>query len=148
MSNNIRRYKGYFTAIQCDFESGVLWGKIEGIDDLITFEGDTIPEVTAAFEESVDDYLDYCAQIGKQPEKAYSGSFNVRVPSELHKAAAERAFVDGKTLNQVVATALESYLKPAQAIDLTQWQRSANFTQYAATSSSTAERPQIIYPQF
>lgn len=147
MSNNIRRYKGYFTAIQCDLESGVLWGKIEGIDDLITFEGDTIPEVTAAFEESVDDYLDYCAQIGKQPEKAYSGSFNVRVSNELHKAAAERAFVDGKTLNQVVATALEAYLKPAQAIDLAQWQRSANFTQYAAASSAIAERP-ILYPQF
>ena len=68
MNNNVCRYKGYFTEIQCDFESGVLWGKIEGIDDLITFEGDTLPEATAAFKESGDDYLAYCTQIGKQPE--------------------------------------------------------------------------------
>ncbi len=146
MNNNIRRYKGYFTAIQCDFESGVLWGKIEGIDDLITFEGDTLPEVVVAFEESVDDYLAYCAQIGKQPEKSYSGSFNIRVPVELHKAAAERAIADGRTLNQVVAAALEAYLKPAPSIDLTQWQRSASFMQYAAASSAIAESRKSLYP--
>lgn len=148
MSNNVLRYKGYTACVQCDFESGVLWGKLDGIDDLITFEGDTLAEVRKAFHESVDDYLEYCEKIGKQPEKVYSGSFNVRIPAELHRSAAKRASVEGTTLNQVVTNALESYLRPVYVVDMmSQWQYPVNPVQYAATSTA-AEPNRILSPQF
>jgi predicted HicB family RNase H-like nuclease len=101
-------YKGYMGSVRFSAEDEVFHGKIEGIDDLISFEGKSVVEIKKAFQEAADDYLEFCKEIGKEPEKSYKGSFNVRIPAELHKKAIESASMMGVSLNQLVQKAIES----------------------------------------
>ena len=66
--NNILEYKGYYTNIEIDFESHMLYGKLEGISDLVNFMSDTIQGIEHEFHSAVDDYLDFCNEVGKVPE--------------------------------------------------------------------------------
>ncbi|OOQ58170.1 type II toxin-antitoxin system HicB family antitoxin [Mucilaginibacter pedocola] len=104
--SDILQYKNYYASVQFSAEDEVFHGKILGVSDLITFEGESVKELKAAFEEAVEDYLETCAEIGKEPEKAYKGTFNVRVPSSLHKNAAIFAAAHNITLNEFVKKAL------------------------------------------
>ena len=63
----------------------MLRGKIEGINDFVNFEYADIQNVEKEFHEAVDDYLEFCKEVGKEPDKEYKGSFNVRISLELHK---------------------------------------------------------------
>jgi predicted HicB family RNase H-like nuclease len=101
-------YKDYYTVVAFDAEQGYLYGKIEGIVDLVTFEADNPAAVQVAFQEAVDDYLAFCAEVGKEPDKAYKGKFNVRVDPELHRVANRRAAEQGKSLNQFVEDAIRA----------------------------------------
>jgi len=74
MKRNILRYKGYSTAIEFSADDGMLFGKIEDIRDLINFMGKDAAEIEQAFHEAVDDYLDFCKEAGKEPEKPCKGS--------------------------------------------------------------------------
>lgn len=103
-------YKDYIASINVGADDDILFGKIIGINDLIVFEGNTIPELKKAFKEAVDDYLETCKELNKTPEKSYKGSFNVRVPGELHRIAAYYASANKKSLNEVIVAALEKYL--------------------------------------
>ncbi len=107
MKDNILEYKGYYARIEYSSKDAVLFGKIEGIDDLMTFEGDDVRQIVEAFHEAVDDYLLLCEEIGKSPEKPYKGTFNVRIAPELHKEISHRAFKQGVTLNRYVEISLE-----------------------------------------
>ena len=102
-------YKGYLGTVDFNPDDLVFHGKIHGINDLITFEATTVEGMLSAFHEAVDDYLDICQRYGKTPEKAYSGQFNVRVDSSLHKKLSLQAAKEGITLNQCVARALTNY---------------------------------------
>lgn len=81
MRKNILEYKGYHTKIEFDSEELVLRGKIEGINDLVNFECENIQDIEKEFHEAVDDYLEFCKEVGKE----YKGSFNVRINPQLHK---------------------------------------------------------------
>ena len=61
-------YKGYQGSVEYSAEDGVLYGEIEGIRDLVTFESASVDEIEQAFRDSVDEYLLFCAQAGKPPE--------------------------------------------------------------------------------
>lgn len=111
MNNNILEYKGYFTHVQYSVEDGVLYGRIEGIADLVTFESENCAEIEREFQAAVDDYLALCEEVGKEPEKAYKGSFNIRISPDLHKKADFAAKKRGITLNQFVAEAIANYLE-------------------------------------
>ena len=65
-------YKGYTGVAEIDAEAGVIHGRVVGLRDVITFEGMTPAEVIRAFRESVDDHLDFCAELGQAPEKPLS----------------------------------------------------------------------------
>ena len=106
MSNEFS-YAGYSGSCETSIEDGCLHGRILFIDDLVTYEGNTIPELKTSFEAAVDRYVAYCAQTGKPANKPYSGNFNVRVNPDIHKAAAQRAQRDGVSLNQFIGRALE-----------------------------------------
>ena len=95
-------YKGYHTKIEFDAESKTLRGKIEGINDYIDFEASDILNIELEFHAAVDDYLELCKEVGKDPEREYKGTFNVRISPELHKKLALRAFKDGCSLNAEV----------------------------------------------
>lgn len=108
--NNIFKYKGYVARVEYSVEDHVLYGKIEGIKDLVNFESDSIDGIEHEFQCAVDDYLSMCEEMGELPDKAYSGTFNVRVSPLLHRKLAMQAFEEGETLNGTVEKALEMYL--------------------------------------
>lgn len=104
---DVLTYKNFIGSVHFSAEDEVFFGKIEGIDDLISFEGTTVSELQQAFHEAVEDYIELCREAGKQALKSYKGSFNVRVSPEIHKKAVRRATLQGISLNQFVQKALE-----------------------------------------
>lgn len=108
LMDNILEYKGYYTKVQYSAEDKLLFGKIEGIRDLVNFECENVADVEKEFQAAVDDYLAFCDDMGQEPDKVYRGTFNVRIDPELHKAAAIKADKQGKTLNAFVASAIQS----------------------------------------
>ena len=65
--NYLPEYKGYSADIEIDFEDHILHGRIDGIRDLVTFESETVDGIVREFHSAVDDYLEFCAEVGKQP---------------------------------------------------------------------------------
>ena len=84
--------------------------KVQGIRALISYEGSSAAELVADFHTAVDDYLDLCRQTGQEPEKAYKGSFNVRISPQLHQDAVRCAISRNTTLNAIVEQALQQYV--------------------------------------
>jgi predicted HicB family RNase H-like nuclease len=93
-------YKGYSARIEYDDEDGILTGQIAGIRDGVGFHADNVEQLKDAFHEAVDDYIETCAKIGKEPQKPYSGRVMFRVDPEVHRNAAIMAELSGKSLNQ------------------------------------------------
>ena len=106
-------YKGYIGKVEFDDEADLFCGEVVGIRDVITFQGQDVPQLHKAFEDSVDDYLAFCAERGEEPEKPCSGKFLVRVGPELHRSAAMLAQGSGKSLNAVVREAIEKEVRRA-----------------------------------
>ncbi len=106
-------YKGYFGKIEFDASADIFHGEVINLRDVITFEGETVAELKQAFQDSVDDYLDFCAKRGEDPEKPYSGKFVVRVAPELHKHITIEARKAGKSLNGWVSDAISKALEDA-----------------------------------
>jgi len=106
---NYIEYKGYLGTVEFSSEDLVFHGKIHGINDLVTFEATNVDDLVRAFHEAVDDYLDICERANKIPERAYSGQFNIRIDSSIHKQLSLHAAREGITLNQCVSNALESF---------------------------------------
>lgn len=107
----LRTYKKYGGVISYSDEDGLFFGSLHGINDLVTFEGDSVANLKAAFKEAVDDYLASCEAMGKQPEKVYKGQFNVRVSAPLHRLAALHAAQQRITLNKWVENAMKKALE-------------------------------------
>ncbi len=100
------KYKDYLATISYSSEDEVFYGRVFGINDLVTFEGTSVSGLTKAFREAVNDYVETCKELDKSPEKSYKGVFNVRVPANLHKRAALAATQNSITLNEFVKAAL------------------------------------------
>ncbi len=101
------KFKGYHGSIEFSIEDDCLHGRLLGIDDIITYEGISVKEIKAAFEEAVDDYLQLCTELGKNPEKPYSGKVMFRIDPTVHAKAALAAQLKGVSLNQWAAEVLE-----------------------------------------
>lgn len=101
-------YKGYSARIDYDDADGLFTGRIAGIRDGVGFHADTVEGLRAAFREAVDDYLETCAQVGKAPQRAFSGQVMFRIDPDLHRRAALAAELAGKSLNQWAEEALAS----------------------------------------
>ena len=104
--NDILRYKDYYAEVHFSSEDDVLYGKVIGINDLISFEAVSVKELKKAFREAVLDYLQTCKSLDKTPGKTYKGSFNVRIPTELHREAAMFAAFKNMSLNDFVRYAI------------------------------------------
>lgn len=107
---NTLKYKDFIASIQYSEEDEVFVGKIEGINSVIAFEGTSVIELKEAFEEAVEYYLDFCKRKGIEPQKHYTGAFNVRLTPELHRRAAFVAKKEGFTLNGFIRKAVEREL--------------------------------------
>jgi predicted HicB family RNase H-like nuclease len=104
---DILQYKDFIGSVHFNADDEIFFGKIEGIDDLISFEGNSVSELKQAFEEAVDDYIVLCKEHGKKIEKSYKGSFNVRIAPEIHKKAKMLSIMQGISLNQFIQKAVE-----------------------------------------
>ena len=97
---NTMSYKGYSARIEYDDADGIFTGRIAGIRDGVGFHADTVDDLREAFHEAVEDYVETCAKIGKEPQKAFSGQVMFRISPEVHRKAALAAELSGKSLNQ------------------------------------------------
>lgn len=107
---NILKHKDYEGTAELDMTRGVCRGKVLFIDDLVTYESAFPAELQKEFEAAVDDYLETCAMLGKEPLRPFRGLFNVRVTPAIHRSATLRAVADGVSLNDVVVRALDTFL--------------------------------------
>lgn len=104
--SNTMEYRGYVGSVEFSEEDGLFFGKVMGLRALLSYEGSNATELVADFHAAVDDYLALCASEGTEPEKAYKGSFNVRISPELHKKLAICAAAQQMSLNSFVEHAL------------------------------------------
>lgn len=111
--NNILTYRGYIGSVQFSADDNVFFGKLEGINDLITFEGETVNELKEAFCYMIDEHIKDCEAENIPVEKSYKGSFNIRLTPDLHRRAAIYAKLHGITLNSFVKESIESRLEHA-----------------------------------
>lgn len=107
---NMLKYKGYIGSVAFSEKDNVFFGKIEGIDGLVNFEGESVKELTDAFHEAVDDYLEYCKEEGLEPHKSYSGSLNIRISPEVHSKIAILAKQAGISINAFIKSAVEKQI--------------------------------------
>ena len=108
---NTLKYKGYIGSVAYSEPDKCFFGKIEGIDGLVNYEGESVAELTAAFQEAVEDYLIFCEEHGCKPEKSYTGTFNVRIAPSAHREIANRASEAGISINAFVKQALDKVLR-------------------------------------
>lgn len=104
------KHKDFIGSVHFSTKDEVFYGKIEGVNDLVTFEGSTVRKLKSAFKVAVEDYVELCESIGKQAFKSFKGTFNVRIKPELHSKAFEQAIMEGKALNQFVQEATQKSL--------------------------------------
>ena len=100
-------YKEFIGTVHFNAEDEVFFGKIEEIEALVTFEGNTVAQLKKAFMAAVDDYIEICEEQDKPHHKSFRGSFNVRVDPELHRQAVRKSIKLGVSLNQLVQSALK-----------------------------------------
>ena len=108
---SVFKYKGYQGSIEVSPEDKCLYGKIRFIEDLVLYEGQTVVELEKAFQESLDNYLETCRNLGKDPEKPFKGSFNVRLSPALHKEVSVKAGEEGKSLNEFIVEAVQMFVE-------------------------------------
>ena len=103
---DVLNYKGFIGSVHFSADDNVFFGKLEGINDLVTFEGETVKELTDAFHYAVDEHIKDCEKENIAAEKSYKGSFNVRLTPELHRRIAISAKMRGESINKFVFEAL------------------------------------------
>ena len=111
--SNLLEYKGYIGSIEFSEADCVFYGKVQGIRLLISYEGENAKELVEDFHTAIDDYLALCEERNVEPERAYKGTFNIRISPDLHKAVAIYAYEHKKSLNSVVESALSGFMLQA-----------------------------------
>lgn len=107
-------YKGFIGSVHFAAEDKLFYGKIEGINDLITFEGETVKQLEEGFKYMVDEHIKDCENHNLPLEKSYKGNLNIRLAPELHKKAAKNAALRGISLNQYINEAIKKELHASE----------------------------------
>lgn len=100
------KYKGYEAVIEYDEVDQLFFGRVINTQDVISFDGKTVAELKESFEAVVEEYLEDCQREGKEPDKAYSGQFNLRISPELHQKISIKAKKQNLSLNTFVEQTL------------------------------------------
>lgn len=111
-------YKGYIGQVEFDDEAEIFYGEVINMRDVVTFQGSSVSEFKQAFIDSVEDYLSFCAERNEQPDKPFSGKFNLRVDPGLHRALYIEAKHSGMSLNQWVIEAIRHHLQEQKGSSL------------------------------
>ena len=102
------KYKNYEATVGFDEETEVFYGEVINTRDVITFQGSSVEELKKAFEDSVEDYLEFCRERNEEPDKPFSGNFVLRISPELHHQLYKKAKLKGKSLNSLIEEKLAS----------------------------------------
>lgn len=108
MTTNILEYKEFIGSVNYTDEDECFYGRVEGINDLVTFEGSSVKELKKSFKAAVEDYIELCKELDKEPYKSVKGSFNIRLEPKLHYSAIYTALKKGISLNQFVTEAIKN----------------------------------------
>lgn len=103
---NTLKYKNFIGSVSFDEEDKVFFGKIEGIDALVNYEGTSVEELTQSFHDAVNDYMTFCVEEGIKPQKSYSGAINVHISPDTHRRIAVLADKIGISVNAFIKQAL------------------------------------------
>ena len=101
-------YKGYTGKVSFDGHFEIFHGEVCGLRDVVTFQGHTAKQIKKAFRDSVDDYLEFCEELGKEPDRPFSGKLIVRMPPDLHRLLHNRAIASEQSLNALIVDLLGS----------------------------------------
>lgn len=110
--NKILEYKGYHAKIEFDAKDVILVGEVLGVNDSLSFNAKSVNEIIDAFHQSIDEYLELCKEIGKNPDKEFKGMFNIRISPDLHKKLYYKAEEEGISMNSFIERALNTYFEP------------------------------------
>ena len=108
---DVLMYKGFIGSVHFAAEDRAFYGKVEGVNDLITFEGSTVDELEQSFKYMVDEHINDCHKNNTPLEKSYKGNLNIRLTPELHKKAAFNASIRGISLNQYINEAIQNEIE-------------------------------------
>ncbi|MCL2694234.1 MAG: type II toxin-antitoxin system HicB family antitoxin [Oscillospiraceae bacterium] len=108
--NNALSYKDYYGTVEFCLEDKILFGRVIGINDHITYEGFDVKSLQDDFQNAVDAYIEHCIEIGKKPQKTYKGSFNIRIKPDLHSQLVVYSDLHGMSLNSTVEKAIQEYI--------------------------------------
>lgn len=111
---NKLKYQDYLGSVEFDADRMVLRGKILFVADLVTYESPTAQGLQEEFEAAVDDYIETCNALGRKPQKPFSGVFNVRIEPDCHKALAQIAADEDRSLNAAAAEAIRQFVLDRQ----------------------------------
>ena len=112
---DVMRYKGFIGLVHYASEDRVLYGKVEGVNDLITFEGSTVDELEEGFKFMVDEHIKDCNRNNIPVKRSYKGNLNIRLAEELHKKAAHNAALKGISLNQFINDAIKKEISSSES---------------------------------
>lgn len=104
------KYKGYTGSVEYDPDDRIFHGSVDNITDIVTFQGDSVEELETAFRDSVDEYLDFCAEQGVEAQRPCSGKFVLRITPEMHREAAAAARTQDESLNGWITGAIKMRL--------------------------------------
>jgi len=111
MKKKYLEYRGYTGSVELSIEDDCIFGEVLFVRDLVTYEAQTVTELQKEFHVAVDDYLETCTELGLEPKKPCSGTFNVRIGPDLHQKAVEHALRSGIKLNEFVKDAVQAKLE-------------------------------------
>ncbi len=92
-------YKSYTAHVEVDLEAEILFGRVLDINDVVTFKAKTIEQARREFQNSIDDYLEFCKELGQEPDKPFSGKLPFRTTPENHRKIFIAAKKAGKSIN-------------------------------------------------
>ena len=67
MISSLMEYNGYHAKVEFDSEDQIFIGYVLGINDSLNFHGKSAKELTQSMHDCIDNYIDYCKQVGKEP---------------------------------------------------------------------------------
>lgn len=111
---SLLRYKGFIGTAEMSEEDDVFFGKVIGINDLVSYEGETVRGLKKDFKAAVNEYIDLCKRLNKPIQKSRTENLNMRINAKIYETVAYAATEKGISLNKYVQEAIQSYVQEAE----------------------------------
>jgi len=108
--NNVLEYNGYLGSVEYSSADEVFFGRVLGISDRITYDGDSVATLKQDFVSSIEDYIESCAEIGKEAERSYNGNLDIQIEPDLHRKLVSYSLTRNQSLDKTVKEALSVYV--------------------------------------